>query len=114
MQHPFIHQPRNGAQRIDQNATGRLGQIGRDVHFRQTQRGVADLGLLFRRLGKQGPHPAALIAGDHHHRAVIAADLLISAPFSSGHGSHVVSPSGFGAGLHGTRLASCLNAIIAG
>ena len=47
-----------------------------------------DAGAGVRRVGQDLTHPAALIAGDHHHHPIRAADLLIATPFRRGHGRH--------------------------
>ena len=90
MQHAVVDDPRHGADRIDQHAGRVAGEIAGDVGLGLAEHVVADRRLRLGVGGEQRAHAAALVAGDHHHRAVRAADLLVAAPFGGGHAVHVI------------------------
>ena len=88
----LVDQLRHGADRIDQHAGGLAREMAGDVGLGLAQDVVAD-GLLGDGIGgEQAAHAAALVAGDHHHGTVGAADLLVAAALGGGHPGHGLHP----------------------
>ncbi len=79
---PFINHAGNSANGVEQNAGGVGGEIARNVRLRITQHGIADLRLFLRCFRQNLANAAPLIAGNHHDRAILAANLLIAAKLS--------------------------------
>ena len=103
VQHAFVDNPWHSAERVEQHAGCSTCEVARDVSLGVAKHVVGDFRLFRRIRCQQGPHAAALVAGDGHHGPVLAAYLLVAAQLRGGHLRHGLQ-SDFGALLPRARI----------
>ncbi len=90
-QHAVVDDARHRADRVEQHARRLACEVAHDVRLGVAQHGVADLCPFVGRVRENLADAAALIAGDHHDRAVPAADLLVATQFGCRQMGHAAS-----------------------